>query len=118
MCLLDGIFLIRGPEVRAVLLGSSVSLVCAVNIASNPEPSVTWLDPLGRNVTTTGTRHRIVTNSRVASLDFARTFLEDNGEWTCRVRVEGTNVQTPQGVVPSALVGEQIVTIHLKVVGE
>jgi hypothetical protein len=60
-----------------------------------------------------------MTDDNAAVLVFNHTTLEDTGRWMCRILVEGTNVQGPNGTVsPRIEVGNHVVSLDVAVVGE
>ena len=104
---------------RAVRLGDSVSLLCGTNIVSNPAAIVTWLDPLGRDIAQ-DPRFRALSSESSVALEITSATRADEGEWTCVLRVEGTNLRRLEGGVDPniTIIGEERLSINLTVVGK
>lgn len=77
--------------------------------------SIMWLHPNGSEVFS----GPIVRNSRPSvTLNIRETTLEDSGNWTCIVTVEGINVTTANGMVNNAVIGMKSVRISVSSVGK
>lgn len=60
-----------------------------------------------------------VVDSSGVKLLFNNATVADNGTWICSIRVEGFDVLGPGGITsPSILIGEEIMSIDLLVIGE
>lgn len=117
-CISVGPTLTMGPNIQAVLDGHPLSLLCAINVLSSPKAIITWTDPSGR-VVANNSRMTAIFDSSGVKLQFNNATTTDNGTWTCSVRVEGTDVLGPGGVIsPIIFIGDEIVSINLFVIGE
>ena len=117
----DGPSFVRGPEMQAVPLGETLSLLCAANLSSNPQPVVTWVNPYGDNIGNSIDDRFTprITGNRV-ELVIEKTTLEDEGWWNCSIRVLGMNFRDLNGSVvkEATLIGEESASVQLVVVGE
>lgn len=106
------------PTERAVQLDGSLTFLCGTNLESNPLPSVSWTDPLGAEVVSSG-RFRIFANASGVGLEVAEAVAEDTGTWTCEVTVEGVDVTRSGGAVtPRLTVGNFTNGVNVTVVGK
>lgn len=107
-----------GPSTQAVLEGHPLSLLCATNVLSNPQPTITWTDPSGMEIAS-NSRIATVTDSTGVRLTFADVTMADNGTWTCNIRVESFNVRGPGGITyQHILIGEELIPVDLLVIGK
>lgn len=115
----DGPSLTAGPDVQVAIDGEPLSLLCATDLLSNPEPTITWTNPSGKDLANDNPRIQAITDSNGVRLEFLNTTHQDSGIWRCGIRVEGTDVLGPGGAIsPSLLIGEETVSINLIVVGK
>ncbi len=106
-----------GPRERAVRLGDALELVCGTGLESNPPATITWRDPTGV-VVMDNARYTLINNANGVVLGFTNTISSDMGNWTCEVRVDGVNVITTNGGTADIMIGREVNTIFLSIVGE
>ena len=70
-------------------MGGSVTLVCALNVDSNPPATVQWRDPMG-NVVSEGGRFTLNNGPEIVSLTIDGVTASDNGNWSCTVSVSAS----------------------------
>ncbi len=103
-----------------VLVGDSVTLVCATSLFANPSPVIKWSDNNQQVITTVG---RYNDDGAGVSLSIADVQANDNGVWSCSLTVSYENALTVHNngsLVPAAnsLIGNQVINISLIVVGK
>ena len=93
--------------------------MCGRGLDSNPEASITWLDPNNMAIID-NTRYDLENGTDVVRLNFTRTIPSDNGMWTCEVVVRseryvvGSNGDLVRGgiaVIGNILKHQFIVTV-------
>ena len=69
------------------------------------------------NMVVNGGRYTIISDSNSVRLELVSTIPEDDGTWTCTIRVNGVNVTMPGGeIVAEVLINEVNILIDLYIV--
>lgn len=95
-----------GPTWVNAELNQNIRITCFTQIESNPAATVTWSGPHGNVISSSDPGYSLICNSTGAYLQIESFSDDQEGLYTCIVRVEGTNVATVNGIVPNLLIGE------------
>ena len=94
-----------------------MSILCATNIRSNPEPSITWDSPV--EIIESGPNYIFVNENSSVRLHVNATESVHDGTWTCSLKVVGRNVIGSNDVLHSYyVVGMRTIEIIVGVNGE
>ena len=71
----------------------SVTLICGHNLESNPTATITWIDPNGKEISTTDTENYIQNDGPdVVQLHIKQANRKDRGNWTCNMKIPDSNI--------------------------
>lgn len=85
------------PTQRYAILGNHSSLICGRDLVSNPQATITWIDPRGTKIKENA-RYDLEQGPDIVRLNVSQTIQSDNGVWICELVVRSErHVVTSEG---------------------